>query len=427
MLLSKENYKQAFQYLDRLLCDYRSVWSESAFVTDELSWRTEYPNLHRDLLALSENALLCLGEEREVMLFLDPYIPGLASVADWHVSKVSDDPWQTPERALFGLPGRKRRQTEGFVTALLGLLKGLEGEALGETGIADWCSGRGLLARQLHYATQAKVVCFERDRALCESGRVANDRLDKRLSAHVTFAVQDVLSPLDPGHFDRTSTHTALHACGDLHLSMIEQTAKARVPVLACSPCCYHSIRENVYAGLSAAGRESALKPTRDELRLATAETCTANAIERELRQRELLWRVAFDLRLRELNGLDEYSPMPSVKKSLLKTSFEEFASWMMRALQKKGSRSVKFFPLTPEAKDDLLQRAQKKVASIRRREKAQLGFRKVIEYWLLLDRVLFLQDQGYDVELQEFCQKKDSGRNTVILASLPAGVRKGG
>jgi hypothetical protein len=58
-------------------------------------------------------------------------------------------------------------------------------------------------------------------------------------------------------------------------------------------------------------------------------------------------------------------------------------------------------------------------LAVIRRLEKAQLAFRRPLELWLLLDRALFLQELGYEVELKRFCRKRDSGRNTVILARL--------
>lgn len=141
MHLSEENYHEAFHCVDQLLSDHRAVWSESAFVKDELSWCCEYPILHRDLLSLSDEELVILSNEKELMSYLSSHIPKLGPIGDWQISIESKPLWETPRRALFGLPGRKKQQTEGFVTALLPLLKRLETEVVGEKNIVDWCSG----------------------------------------------------------------------------------------------------------------------------------------------------------------------------------------------------------------------------------------------------------------------------------------------
>lgn len=421
MRLSKKNYQQAFRALDQVLTNNRALWSESAFVQEELSWRHPFPILHRDLFNLPEQALLSLSEEQNLRHYLATYIPELDPTADWQISPAGPAQWQTPQRALFGLPGRKKRQTEGFVSAISEFLGGFAAETGGAGNIVDWCSGRGLLARQLHYASGSRVLCLERDPGLCRSGQLANERMDLSMARQVSFRAQDVLGSLEPECFENSYLHTALHACGDLHISMLEQVTAARVPALACSPCCYHLMTEETYQGLSEEGRHSLLKPSKNELRLASAETCTANALEQELRQRELLWRIAFDLHLRDITGVDLYTPTPSVKKSLLKTSFQEFAQSASSRLRSKGHSEI-FFTLSEQGQTQLLERATAKFSKIKRLEKVQLGFRQALEYWLLLDRVLFLQEQGYDVQLQEFCCKRDSGRNILLFASLADG-----
>lgn len=417
--LHDENFRRAFLEVDRLLCDYRAVWSESPFVHDELGWSSDHPGLFRDLIGLSEGALEVLSDEEELLRYLSSYLPGLDSIATWRIPTLKKPRWYTPQRALFGLPERKKRQTEGFVSSLLPLLQALGSDWTKEQEIVDWCSGRGYLARQLHYASGSSVVCLERDSKLCDSGHAAHRRLDRFLSAQVSFQVQDVLKPIVSSSAKKAYLHTSLHACGDLHGSMLRLASSGKVQAIACAPCCFHSISDTVYSAFSECGRGAALNPSREELRLATAETCTANTLEKELRQRELLWRVAFDLHLRELSGIDEYCPAPSVKKSLLKSSFEEFARSLLGRLHEQGSRSVVYTPLSAGARQTLFSQAKQKLSRIRRLEKARLGFRKALEYWLLLDRALFLQEQGYDVELREFCLKQESGRNIVILATL--------
>jgi len=399
---------ETFYALTHLLSTYRTIWSESPFVLDELSWETRFPELHQTLIDLSEERLASLAEEANLLNFLGDYLPELQAVEKLQFSGEVRR-WTTPQNGLYGMPGRKQNQTEGFVSHLLPFVEQIPEERT----VVDWCSGKGLLARQVSFAWNAPVVCLERDASLCESGRKAVQSLDPQLAHRMTFKTQDVLCPVGRALFETSHLHTALHACGDLHLTMLRQTVEYGVPMVACSPCCFHLIEADTYSALSEAGRRSELNLTRQELRLATAETCTAGSCERTLRHRELLWRIAFDLRLREVTGIDAYTATPSVKKSVLKSDFATFARTLMKS---KGWDYPEFFPHS----DDLWERAKARLARVRRLEKARLGFRKALEYWLLLDRALFLEEHGYECHLRQFCPKEVSGRNTLIV-----GVRK--
>jgi len=44
--------------------------------------------------------------------------------------------------------------------------------------------------------------------------------------------------------------------------------------------------------------------------------------------------------------------------------------------------------------------------------------FRRPLEIWLALDRALFLQEQGYQVELGTFCPRHATPRNILIVAA---------
>ena len=43
--------------------------------------------------------------------------------------------------------------------------------------------------------------------------------------------------------------------------------------------------------------------------------------------------------------------------------------------------------------------------------------FRRPLEVWLLLDRALYLQEQGYRVRLGQFCPAQLTPRNLLLLA----------
>ncbi|WP_306295557.1 hypothetical protein [Shewanella algae] len=48
--------------------------------------------------------------------------------------------------------------------------------------------------------------------------------------------------------------------------------------------------------------------------------------------------------------------------------------------------------------------------------------FRPIIERYLLLDRVCFLLEAGYRVQLGAFCEQATTPRNALIHAWLPGG-----
>jgi hypothetical protein len=55
-------------------------------------------------------------------------------------------------------------------------------------------------------------------------------------------------------------------------------------------------------------------------------------------------------------------------------------------------------------------------LAQVRNLELLRGLFRRPLELWLVLDRALFLQEQGYGVRLGTFCETPLTPRNLLIL-----------
>jgi hypothetical protein len=60
-------------------------------------------------------------------------------------------------------------------------------------------------------------------------------------------------------------------------------------------------------------------------------------------------------------------------------------------------------------------------LAKVRNLELLRDLFRRPLEMWLILDRALYLQEQGYRVRLGTFCDSRLTPRNLLLLAELPA------
>jgi hypothetical protein len=100
---------------------------------------------------------------------------------------------------------------------------------------------------------------------------------------------------------------------------------------------------------------------------------------------------------------------VPTIKQSQLSGSFSDFCQWaanQKKLLLPNAINLSHYFHLGIER-----QRLTKRIALV-----AHL-FRRTIEHWLLLDRVCFLQEQGYQVALTEFCANSVTPRNALIQA----------
>jgi hypothetical protein len=146
-------------------------------------------------------------------------------------------------------------------------------------------------------------------------------------------------------------------------------------------------------------------------LRLAVLQTVTGGNRVKRLREQELLWRIGFDLLQRQNSDDPHYRHTPSINKKWLSGSFEDFCHHQAQSQHIELPESFSSAAVLAEATG--------KYHRIIRLEKARLAFRKALEYWLLLDRVLYLQEQGYQVELMQFCEAQVSPRNALIVGSL--------
>ena len=145
-----------------------------------------------------------------------------------------------------------------------------------------------------------------------------------------------------------------------------------------------------------------------EDLRLPLSETVTAGARVRRQRDQSMAWRLGFDLLQRELRQCDEYLPTPSLPADWLQKPFAQFCldlaalkqlpavtTWGWQALEAAGWQ---------------------RLAEVRNLELLRSLFRRPLEIWLLLDRALYLEEQGYRVQLGEFCDSSLTPRNILLL-----------
>ena len=213
-----------FKALDAFLIEHQGLWRPRPFVHRQLPWETEHPQLARWLRQRSLSDAETSHNHPHTLPAPAPF-PSLAREALRlsAVDKLPKQPLQPAARRLnVDVPGRKWQQIEAFGAALQ--------FAQTPRHWLDWCAGKGHLGRRLLHTGQ-QLTCLEYDPALIAAGQALSDHH----GLPVTHRLQDVMADvaLDPEH-----TPVALHACGDLHVRLLQLASAAGCKQLAVAPCC---------------------------------------------------------------------------------------------------------------------------------------------------------------------------------------------
>ncbi|WP_447096078.1 methyltransferase [Pseudomonas sp. CF10PS3] len=383
-----------FRALDAFLIEHQGLWRPRPFTQRQLPWENEYPELAQWLRQRSLADAEANHNQPHGLLAPAPF-PQFASQA-LQLSTVDKLPTQPLQPAAHRLnvdvPGRKWQQIEAFGAALQ--------FAQTPRHWLDWCAGKGHLGRRLLHTGQ-QLTCLEYDPALIASGQA----LSEHHGLPVTHRLQDVMADVA---ISAEHTPVALHACGDLHVRLLQVASAAGCKQLALAPCCYNRIQGNTYQPLSDAGRASTLLLSLDDLGLPLSETVTAGKRVRLQRDTSMARRLGFDQLQRLLRGCDEYLPTPSLPTHWLDKPFADYCRELARL---KGLSTGEQDWAALEA------HGWQRLAEVRNLELVRGLFRRPLELWLVLDRALFLSERGYRVEVGSFCDPALTPRNLMVLA----------
>ncbi|MGY3569266.1 methyltransferase [Vibrio paucivorans] len=393
-------YLTLFNTLDTFLNQTQEFWRFEPF---HLSYAdcelTANNSLGRWLFSLSNQEICELKESPELVTqSISQYIPSLAeTIVDTQVLSLNSSELELPRGVSEGVPGRKLDQIVAMGSAVLE-------RHVGEEWL-EWCSGKGFLGRILAGQSNQKVTSFEYQQALCDSGQSEANRLELPME----FVQGDAFCSDSAAVFNDKQHAVALHACGDLHVTLLQRAVAASLPAVTFSPCCYHLIKHDSYQALSLPAKGSLLRLNKTELRIPLQETVTGGERVKRHRQMEMTYRLGLDYLLRIELGKNEYVPIPSIKKSLLSDGFEAFALW---AFEQKGFNYSDTFPL-----DKYLKLGEERFWRMERLSLIQQPFRRLIELWLALDKILYLEEHGYRASIHEFCSRSATPRNLLIHA----------
>lgn len=398
-ILQNADLLQRFQALDSFLSEHQALWRPRPFVHyPHIPWEAEHPQLAAWLRAQSLEHAEAAHNQPHLLQAPAPF-PQLAAQA-LRLSKVGELP-HSPAGVLLArfsadVPGRKWQQIDAFARSL--------NFTHTPQHWLDWCAGKGHLGRRLAHGG-GTLTCLEYDPQLVSSGQ----QLSHKLDINAKHIEQNVLADNAASQLQAQHTPVALHACGELHTRLLQLASEVDCQQLAIAPCCYNRISTPTYQALSTNAQASTLQLSIDDLGLPLSETVTAGAKVRRQRDQSMARRLAFDLLQRHLRGTNDYLPTPSLPPAWLNKPFAEYCK-DLAALKQLSAPMQRDW-------EQLEQQGWQRLAEVRNLELLRNLFRRPLELWLLLDRALYLQEQGYSVRLGTFCTHQQSPRNLLLLA----------
>lgn len=369
--MTTDTLRQCFNQYDQFLIQHQHYWQFNPFATRQWPWPNSAEQIQQQLhdqLSQLPNPLQPMVTDKTVRLARPFWLSN-------------------------GITGRKLAQIDGFLASFTS-----------QNRVVEWCAGKGHLGRLLSFQRDLPVTSLEWQANLCAQGQA----LAERFKLSQRFNQVNVMQ-LAPASLPTDSAVIALHACGDLHRRLLEQVTQSGCCELFVAPCCYHLQAAHDYQPLSAIAAQSLLRLSKANLKLAVQQFITAGQRTQRLRDTEQLWRLVFEEYRTEVTGCDQYQPLPSLAKQLFSGELKDFMSWACAQQSLPEPKSKQAAKCVGQAKQRLL--------LVRALDQIRQLFRQPLEYWLLLDRGLFLKQCGYQVHLQQFCEVSDSPRNTLIIA----------
>ncbi|MFC3945352.1 methyltransferase [Pseudomonas gingeri NCPPB 3146 = LMG 5327] len=398
LILQGPDLHTRFKALDTFLSAHQHLWRPRPFTHLHLPWENQHPQLATWLRQRSLDDAETSHNHPEQLAAPAPFPAlaaesrALAAVGTLHASTLPP----ANHRLNVDVPGRKWQQIEAFAARL--------DFARSPEHWLDWCSGKGHLGRRLLQPGQ-QLTCLEYDPALVASG----EQLSRHHHLPAEHVQQDVMAADAGSRLNAGHTPVALHACGDLHVRLMQLASRAGCRQLAIAPCCYNRIGSDHYQALSVAAQASELHLSLDDLALPLSETVTAGARVRRQRDTSMARRLAFDLLQRRLRQSDDYLPTPSLPSAWLDKPFTDYCHHLaaLKELSTVGDQDW----------TQLEAAGWQRLAEVRNLELLRGLFRRPLELWLVLDRALFLEEQGYRVRLGQFCESPLTPRNLMLLA----------
>ncbi len=281
--------------------------------------------------------------------------------------------------------------------------------------IVDIGGGIGLLAQTMNNVYHHKVVSVDLDPVMQETGRVRHE--ENALGPH-KVEYHNIKVSADELRFvellDKDTMTLGLHTCGNLANDQVKATAKAHAKSLINMGCCYHKlVPETQNISEFAKSLPDKLVMSQFALTLATRAHRKMDETDYDLKEKVKKFRYCIHFLLYDHYDKKELFSLGNSHPTLYDESFGVYATDNLTRNKIPLRHTVEELNAyyNEPARQDLI--AKMIVAGLVRNP-----FGRLLELYLQLDRVIFLEENGYEAKLIEIFDEPISPRNIAIVAT---------
>ncbi len=290
--------------------------------------------------------------------------------------------------------------------------------------VCDIGGGKGHLARVLAFYYGLDAVTIDQDLQLQELGKI---RLSKYPAPEKSKNLQfinaqfgkekpDLKNKIDD-LFKGDVLTIGLHTCGPLAISHIQRSLEQKSKIILNFGCCYNKLNPALHMNLSKTAKSLAIDFSPHALTLASRGHHKMSWEDYNLKKKVKNFRYALHLLFYQKLNIKTFISVGEASAHSYKGEFSDYA------LQKLNDLNINYtgHSLSPENLNHFIK--EKDIQHKIRRMflcniiRWQLG--RVVELFILLDRALWLQENGHKVTLQEYFDPKLSPRNIGISAVI--------
>jgi hypothetical protein len=283
--------------------------------------------------------------------------------------------------------------------------------------VIDIGGGIGLLAQTLNNQYQMRVTSLDMDTTLQSTGIKRHAKNAKDPSNKVKY--ENVKVDSEGSFMDLLGPEVmpiGLHTCGRLALDIIRTSSKKRVPTLVNIGCCYHKLDSSGdFQNISSfAKANDPLWLNKFALTLSCRAHKKLTEKDYDLKQKVKFYRYAIHILMHDHYDSKELVTLGNSSPKLYDESFGTYVYEQFERINLEPKHSIE--ELNTFFKQEELKLTIERMLSAGIIRNA-LG--RLLEIYLLLDRAIYLEEEGYKVLVEELFDEEISPRNIGITATL--------
>jgi len=410
------NLRQRLKEIIDFLKPYQNIWQNEIMLLypNDL---TDYPSPWlSDLLRFDHPMDLLKLERKEVMeLIEEPTLRNFyqrrSELIEIPESQTLPPMPETPFTFLYMIPKKQHeiRQLAPQVHALYQSHK--------IDKIVDIGGGIGLLAQTLVNEYNLKVCSLDLDAKMQQTGFERHQKNAKHAPNYVEYKnlkidpkSSEFLSVLEKNFMT-----VGLHTCGSLASEQMKASVSKKIKSIVNFGCCYHKIENFEDQSLSEFTKnDGPLLLSRFALTLASRAHLKLHDDDFELKLRVKYFRYAIHFLLCDHLNTTEMMTLGNSKKELY---FGDFGTYAMEQLRRLNLDK----DFTKESLNEFYhqERIQKLINRMLKAGIIRDSFGRLLELYLLLDRAVYLEENGYEVRIEQCFDEIISPRNIGIFSQL--------